>query len=353
MTNLQRSLVIPVGILLTLSLLTLSSISRDFFLLQAVWIVLGIGVFLIFKFFDWRPFINYSWIIYGIYGLSIALLIVTYLVAPVTRGNRAWLDLGPLRFQPAEFAKVALVLLLASFFSISHISIARLRTIFFSGVLTLIPMGLVMLEPDLGSGMVFGLLWFSFLLISGLPIRHIAVFLLLAIILGAFSWQYLLLPYQKERIIGLFNPEYDPLGINWNVTQAKIAIGSAGLLGRGYSQGTQVQLGFLPESQSDFIFAAFIEEWGLLGGFIFLLIFTYLIFIILKIGVRSNNNFERFIVLGAATIFCVHFIINIGSTTGLLPVVGVPLSFMSYGGSHIISSFLLLGMVYSIAGRVS
>lgn len=353
MTSLQRSLLITAALLLTLSLLTLSSISEEFFIYQLVWIIVGISLVLILHFFDWRPFVNNSWIIYGIYWASIVLLIITYFTAPVIRGIRAWLVLGPLQFQTAELAKVALVLFLASFFALRHMSIASARTIFFSGVLALIPIGFVILQPDLGSALVLGALWFSFLLMSGLPLRYIGFFLLLAVILGAVGWYSVLEPYHKERIVGLFNPESDPLGVNWSVTQAKIAIGSAGFFGKGYGQGTQVQLGFLPEAHSDFIFAAFTEEWGLLGGIVFLLLFVYFIFMILKIGMRSNTNFERFIALGTATIFTLHFLINIGSTLGLLPVIGIPISFMSYGGSHLISGFFLLGMVYSIAGRLS
>lgn len=351
MNSLQRSLIIPVGILLGISLLILSSISRDFFLQQLAWIVVGAGVFLALKYFDWRPFIDYGWTIYSIYSASVFLLALTYLLAPITRGHRAWFVLGPFRFQPSEFAKVALVLLLAHFFAKKHMSIARVRTIFISGALTLIPMGLVIFQPDLGSGIIFGLLWLSFLLLSGLPMRYLIVFLILLSCLSIFSWYNLLLPYQKDRIIGLINPDRDLLGVNWNVNQAKIAIGSAGFWGKGYGQGTQAQLGFLPEAHSDFIFSALIEEWGLASGIVYFLIFTYFIFIILKIGVQSSNNFERFVALGGATIFCVHFVINIGSATGILPVVGIPLSFVSYGGSNLISSFFLLGMIYSIAGR--
>ena len=353
MTSLQRSLLVPIGLLLALGLLVLSSISRDFFMLQLIWIVLGVGILFFFHRFDWRSLVNYDWFIYGVYGAAVVLLVATYFAAPVIRGNRAWLVLGPVQFQTAELAKVALVLLLASFFAMHHVRIARLSTIFTSGTLTLIPMGLILLQPDLGSAMVLGALWFGFLLMSGLPVRYLAVFLLVAIAVGVLSWYNFLQPYHKERIIGLFNPEVDPLGVNWSITQSKIAIGSAGLWGKGYGQGTQIQLGFLPEPHSDFIFAALIEEWGLAGGTALLLIFVYLIFIILKIGVRADTNLERFIALGAATVFSIHFFINIGSTIGVLPVVGLPLSFVSYGGSHMVASFMLSGMLYSIAGRIT
>ncbi len=353
MNSLQRSLLIPVCLIIGLSIIALSSISKDYLFLQITWIALGTCVFLFVAYFDWRPFVNQGLGIYIIYFSSIALLFLTYLIAPVIRGQRAWLIIGPLRFQPSEFAKVTLVLLLAYFFASSHTSIARFRTIFISGILTLIPMLLVVLEPDLGSGIVFGILWFSFLLMSGLPSRYVIFFIVSAFVFSIFSWYFLLQTYQKDRIAVFLNPERDPLGVNWNVNQAKFAIGSAGFWGKGYGQGTQVQLGFLPEAHSDFIFPALIEEWGLISGFIFLLIFTYFIFITLKIGVQSSTNFERFVVLGSATIFCVHFVINIGSATGLFPVVGLPLSFMSYGGSNLVSSFFLLGLLYSIAGRIS
>lgn len=353
MNNLQRSLIISVCLIISLSIIALSSISTNYLYLQLVWILLGAVVCTVVIFFDWRPFISHGWGVYIFYYGSIGLLCLTYLIAPVIRGQRAWIIIGPFRFQPSEFAKVALVLLLAYFFASSHTSIARFRTILVSGILTLIPMMLVIIEPDLGSGIVFGIIWFSFLLMSGLPSKYVVIFMSLAVAIGIFGWFFLLQTYQKERIIVFLNPDRDPLGVNWNVNQAKFAIGSAGLWGKGYGQGTQVQLGFLPEAHSDFIFPALIEEWGLIAGLIFLLIFTYFIFTILKIGVQSNTNFERFVVLGAATIFCVHFAINIGSATGLFPVVGLPLSFMSYGGSNIISSFFLLGLLYGIAGRVS
>ncbi|MBI2035769.1 MAG: rod shape-determining protein RodA [Candidatus Liptonbacteria bacterium] len=353
MTSLQRSLLIPALLLLFLSLVTLSSVPGNFFMGQVAWIILGIGVIVFFHYFDTRPYAAYPWFVYGIYCISVALLIATYFFAPTIRGSRAWLVLGPLQFQTSEFAKAGLIIILAYFFSKYHAKIASVRTILLSAVLMIIPAGLVILEPDLGSAIILASIWLGFLLISGLKIKHLALFILIAAFFGFLAWNNFLADYQKNRIMGLFNPELDPLGVNFSVIQSKIAIGSAGFFGKGYGQGTQVQLGFLPESYSDFIFAAFIEEWGLAAALVFMLIFVYLILIILKIGLRTEDNFSKFVSLGTATVFGLHFAINIGSTIGLLPVIGVPLTFFSYGGSNLITSFFLLGLAYGIAGRIS
>ena len=162
------------------------------------------------------------------------------------------------------------------------------------------------------------------------------------------GWQYVLEGYQKERITGLFFPERDQLGINYNVTQSKIAIGSAGIFGKGYGRGTQVQLGFLPEASTDFVLAALIEEWGLVGGFFIIGAFLALIFQILKIGQFARTNFEKFICLGTAIMLIIHIIINSGSVTGLMPVIGVPFPLLSYGGSHLLTVFFLLAIIHSI-----
>ncbi len=166
-------------------------------------------------------------------------------------------------------------------------------------------------------------------------------------------WQVILKDYQKAMISGFFFPGRDPLGVNYNVIQAKIAIGSAGLFGKGFSQGTQVQLGFLPEAQTDFIFAALIEEWGLLIGIIFVIIFVFLILKIIKIGLEADNNFNRFICLGAAILFNVQFIFNVGSNLGLTPVIGMTFPFLSYGGSSLLTNLILVGIIQSIFIRRS
>lgn len=247
--------------------------------------------------------------------------------------------------------KLALIVLLSSFFARRHVAIAEPRTIAISFVYLLIPILLVLLQPDLGTALVLFGIWFGYLLVSELPLRHIAVAILIFALLGILAWNFGLASYQKERITGLFSPETDPLGVNYSVLQSKIAIGSGGVFGKGFGQGTQVQLGFLPAAHTDFIFSAFVEEWGLIGGFLIIAAFLYLIYRILQLGLRSHNNFARFISLGTAIMLFIHFSVNLGSALGLLPVIGISLPLVSYGGSNLLTVAALIGIIAGVHER--
>ena len=326
-------------------LLSLASTAHKLFWLQLLWGAIGFGLIIFLGNFDWRPFINYKWFVGGIYAVSILLLLVTYLVAPSVRGTRAWLPIGPLQFQTSELAKFSLILILSVFFAKRHIGIAYFKNIALSFLYFLVPAGLIILQPDMGTAIVLFGIWFGYLLVSGMRWKHIFFAMIFLIIILVFMWFNVLKDYQKERIIGLFNPEHDPLGINYSVIQAKIAVGSGGLWGKGFGQGTQSQLGFLPEAQTDFIFAAFIEEWGIFGGGAILLAFALMLFQIMRIGIQADNNFSKLLCLGTSIMFLLHFIFNVGSNLGLVPVVGVPFPFLSYGGSNLLVSALLIGMM--------
>ena len=193
--------------------------------------------------------------------------------------------------------------------------------------------------------------WIGFLLVSGIRWRHLVVGLGLFLLFTALSWNFLLKDYQKERIIGFLEPAYDPLGINYSVIQSKIAIGSGGLLGKGFRQGTQTQLGFLTEPTTDFIFAALIEEWGLVGGFLALALFLLIVFRIVKIGLGAENNFSKLLSLGTVILFLLEFSLNVGSNIGFSPVVGVTFPFLSYGGSSLLTKAMLIGIIQSIEAR--
>ncbi len=341
-------LFLPAGVLTAAGLIELSSISLHFFWLQLIWLFLGIGLVVFFIFVDWRFILNYRWIIGGLYILAVLLLIFVYLKGPVIRNIRSWITLGPFNFQPVELAKIALILLFANYFSRRHLSIARWKIIFTSFFLFAIPAVLVVIEPDLGAALILFGIWFGFLLLSGLPPRRVLAALAVFIIVGIFAWSYVLKDYHRERIVGFFYPESGSLGINYSAAQSKIAIGSAGFWGKGYGQGSQTQLGFLTEPSSDFILAAFIEEWGLAGGLVIIAFFLMLIYQILKIGASAEKNFERFICLGTAVVFGLQFILNSGSEVGLLPVVGLTFPFLSYGGSSLLSGAFLLSIVNAI-----
>lgn len=345
------SLLAPTGFLIIAGLITLSSISPHLFSLQLIWVALGSLLVGIFLFIDWRTILNYRWLIAGFYIFVIGLLVFVYLGGPVIRGARSWLVLGPINFQPVELLKVSLIFLYAQYFSRRHLSIARWKNILTSFLYFALPSILVALQPDLGSVLVLFGIWFGFLLVSGLPIKRISVALAIFSVLGFFMWQSVLKDYQKERIIGVFYPEKNVLSINYSLLQSKIAIGSAGFFGKGYGQGTETQLGFLTEPATDFIFSALTEEWGWLAGILVIMAFLAIIYRILRVGLIARRNFEKFICLGTAMVFGFQFFLNLGSAIGFTPVVGVTFPFLSYGGSNLLTSFLLLAIVNAIAKR--
>lgn len=342
------ALFLPVGIIIVASLIMLSAISFHFFVLQIIWVVLGIGIVTLFFFIDGRSLFNFRWLVWGFYGVSLFLMGLAYVAAPIIRNTRSWLVLGPVSLQPVELMKVALILLYANFFSRRHLAIARWRNIFISFILFAVPAAIAVKLPDLGSAVIFFSIWFGFLILLGLPLKRTLIALLVFALAAGFVWIYVLKDYHRARIIGYLYPQQNALGINYSVTQSKIAIGSAGLFGKGYGQGMQTQLGFLSEPSEDFIFAALIEEWGVVGGLVVVGAFMFMIFQILRIGALADENFEKCVCLGAAMMFGVQFLLNTGSATGLTPVVGVTFPFLSYGGSSMIANFFVLAVVNSI-----
>ena len=338
-------------ILILSGLLVLASSNQEMFFRQLIWLVGALALMLGLPFLNLRAIFSYKWVIYGIYFSLLALLVITYFVAPTIHGARSWIILGPFQIQASEFMKAALIILMSSFFATRHVAIARIGIIIRSFIYLLVPTIIILLQPDLGTSLVLLGIWFGYLLISGMPMKFIAAGLVMVLILGALSWGFLLADYQKARIAALFQPSSDPLGINYSVAQSKIAIGSAGLFGKGFGGGTQVQLGFLPAAQTDFIFAAFVEEWGLIGGAVLITAFVLLVYRILRIGIRSENNFPRLIALGTVTMLIIHFVINMGSTLGLLPVIGIGLPLVSYGGSSLLTIAALIGIIQGVAEK--
>lgn len=345
------SIFLPLGILLASSLVVLSSISTTLFFTQLVWIGLGAILVALFLFIDWRSIFNYRWLLTALYVVVILLLIYVLVAGPTIRNIKGWIQVGSFTFQPTELAKVALIFLYAQYFSRRHLSVGRWRTIFGSFAIFLVPALLAILEPDLGATLILFGVWFGFLLVSGLPPRRIVVAVAAFAVMAVFLWFFGLQNYQRARITGFLYPERDTLGINYSTNQAKIAIGSAGLLGKGYGQGSQTQLGFLSEPSEDFILAAFIEEWGLVGGAVVIGAFLALLIGIVRVGAFADKNFEKFLCIGTVIILTLQFLFNAGSTTGLLPVVGVTFPFFSYGGSSLLVNFLLLSIINAIRVR--
>lgn len=337
------------------SLVVLSSINKDFFWLQLIWAAAFFVIVFAVSALNWRTLINYRWLVIAMYILTILLLIVALFSRPI-RGTHGWITIGSgttgFQFQPAELMKVVLIILYAQYFSRRHVSIGNIRTILASFLYFLIPALIILKQPDLGSASILFGIWFGFLLVSGLPLKKIIVSILIFTLVGALAWQFFLKPYQKNRIIGFIFPQFDPLGINYNVTQSKVAIGSGGIWGKGYGQGTQIHFGFLPEAHTDFIFAALVEEWGAVGGIFVILTLGYLLFRIMKIGIMSEENFDRFMCLGTTLMILIQAFLNLGFNLGILPVVGIPLPFLSYGGSHLLTTAVLMGIIQNIAIRL-
>lgn len=337
-----------VAALAGMSILTLASVAPRLVIAQAGWFAVGILIIVAGARFDWVRLGNERWFRVGLYLFALALLVLTYFQSGTIRGTKSWLVVGSFQFQPAELAKLALIIFLAGFFSRRHVEAWWGKNILRSVVALAFPMGLVLFHPDLGSALILASLWASFLLMSGPHAKRLLAGVAVVAILAAGMWTFALKPYQKERVVGFMASDHDPLGINYNVTQSKIAIGSGGWLGKGFGAGTQTQLKFLPEAQSDFLLAAFVEEWGFVGALVLLLAFLFLISRLARVGLRARDNYSRFIVLGSGVFFLVHFFINAGSAVGLIPVAGITFPFVSYGGSNILTGSVLLSIIQHI-----
>lgn len=264
-------------------------------------------------------------------------------------GARAWFSLGPISFQPADLAKLALIALLAKYLSRRHVEIADWRHIVISGAYTLLLTLLILLEPDLGNAIIFGTLWLGMMLVSGIEKRQLAVIAVIGLLAAATLWFGGLEPYQRTRILSFVNPAGDIHGAGYNAYQARIAVGSGQLVGKGIGYGTQSKLRFLPEYQTDFIFAAFAEEWGFVGIMLLFALYGLLFMRLLQIATASATNFDAFFTLGVLLLLVAHVIIHAGINLGLLPVTGTTIPFMSSGGSHLVLEFGALGIVTSLA----
>lgn len=312
---------------------------------QALSFFLGLCFFVFFSIIDYRIFKNYAIALYV--GMLILLILVLFLGVDV-RGARSWFDLGFYRMQPSELGKFAMIILLAKYFADHARDSKRLRSILLSALYVGLPVGLILLEPDLGTALVFMGVWIGMLLASGVRARHFAMMVLAGIIVAALAWTFVLADYQKERLMVFINPEVDPLDQGYNVTQSQIAVGSGGLLGKGLGEGSQSQLKFLPEQQTDFIFAATAEELGFAGSLFLLTLFGILLMRIIWIAKISRDDFAMFIAIGIFSMLLVQILVNVGMNIGIMPVTGIPLPLVSYGGSSILVTLALLGLVESI-----
>jgi rod shape determining protein RodA len=338
--------VIPI---LFFGLITMNSFDEYnfFFNRQLVWIVFSFSIFLIFSLIDFK-FLRRTSVAMTIYLLAVFSLLTLFFVGSIFSGAQSWLDFGLFSVQPADFAKLALIITLAKYFSRRHVEIKNYRHLIVSGIYAFILFLLIMLQPDFGSALIIFFIWLGMVWVSGLSKKHLALVFLTGLTAFLSLWLFVLADYQKARIMNFVNPLEDIQGAGYNANQSMITVGSGQLLGKGVGYGTQSRLNFLPEYQTDFIFASFAEEWGFVGVIILFMCYGVLFLRIIQISIKGATNFETLFAIGIAIMFMSHFMVHVGMNIGLMPITGLTLPFMSYGGTNMLTSFVALGILVSM-----
>jgi rod shape determining protein RodA len=337
-------------------LVTMKSFTGEtsFFDRQLIWIGISFVFLLSFSFLDFR-FLKRTDFLVAIFAIFSGLLLLLFFLGHTAGGAQSWFSLGGFSFQPSDIIKLVVILMLAKYFSRRHIEIGNFKHIFISGLYAFIPFVLVFLQPDFGSAIIIFFIWFGMTLVSGISKRHLLLVVGVMAVAFVILWSFVFQTYQKDRVINFIQPLSNIHGSGYNVYQSTIAIGSGKIFGKGVGFGTQSRLNFLPAYQTDFIFAAFSEEWGFVGVVILFVLLGLIIWRILHIALLGTTNFEILYGIGLAIYFMTHFIINIGMNLGIMPVTGITLPFMSYGGSHLLTEFIGLGILMGMNryGRVA
>ncbi len=315
---------------------------------QLIWLGVGITVYGVCAVMDMR-FIRRTPVIITGYITAFVLLAILLVVGHTTMGAKSWFNFGLFAFQPADLAKLVMIALLAKYFSRRHMEMGQLTHVFISGLYTAAIVLLVLVQPDLGTAVILLTVWFGMILVSGIPLRHLAVVCMIGVIAAAGLWFFGLKEHQRARIMTFINPAADIRGTGYNAYQATVASGSGQLWGKGIGYGTQSKLRFLPEYQTDFIFAAYAEEWGFAGVVLLLALYGFLLFQLLSIARRSATNFDALFTIGVLVLFLAHIGFHAGINLGILPVTGTTIPFMSSGGSHVVMEFAALGIIASLA----
>lgn len=323
--------------------------THNLFIRQLMWLSVGFTVMFCTLLVDYQGLrVASNWI----YLAALVLLAAVLVVGREVNGSRRWLELAGFQFQPSEFMKAAIVIQLASYFSSQEIQAYPLfRKLVPPILMMFVPILLILAEPDLGTAISVGAISVTVIFFMGVRWRYIVTMLL---IIGPSLWpiwEHVLKPYQKRRILILLRPDLDPLGAGYHIRQSKIAIGSGMLWGKGFLKGTQNKLHFLPEKHTDFIFSVWAEEWGFVGCFVLLILFATLVVLALRVARRSKDRYGTLLVVGMSALVLWQALINIGMVIGLLPVVGITLPFVSYGGSSLISLCFAIGLIENVSMR--
>ena len=354
--NINVNILIVIFLLLGIGVLNLYSASayrvetglalRPFFFKQLIWGGIGIVVFSLMLFGDYRKLKQVGWFIYAFAVLSLGVVFIT---GKVVYGARRWIHLGFFNFQPSELAKISIIILIAHILSEEN-NVLGWKTLAKIGLILVLPVALIIKQPDLGTALLIIMTVLGMLCFKGIKGQIVKCLLICAPLVLSLFW-FNLHPYQKNRILTFLNPARDPLGAGYHIIQSEIAIGSGGMWGKGFLRGSQSQLRFLPEKHTDFAFAVFAEEWGFVGSMCLLFLFCWFLYLILQVALEAKDSFGRYLVIGIFCYFGLQIVINIGMVLGLMPVVGIPLPFISYGGTSLVVNFILLGLVVNVSMR--
>ncbi len=349
LSSIDGGLVMAALLLATVGLATVHSASSemvtDYLPRQLVWVGVGVGLLLLAMAIDYHVLLDFSVVLYVLGLVSLAAV----LFVGVKRGGaRCWFAIGPWEVQPSEFAKLATALLLARFLAGLNRRVLDFKQIVAAVALVGLPMLLIVVEPDMGGAAMFVPLIVGMLLIAGVRVRLLLIAAVLVVVFGAGLWSFGMKAYQRQRVMTFLQPDTDPLGAGYQVRQSKIAVGSGELLGKGYMQGTQSQLRFLPARHTDFILSVLAEEWGFLG--VATVIGLYILYIVsaARVAMRARDRAGILLVVGLLSVFCFHVLYNSSMVVGFLPITGIPLPFLSYGGSFTLFNFLATGMILGV-----
>ncbi len=346
MSRFSWALFAPMCIVLALSIVVLYSAGhgswQPFALSQLIKILVGLVVFFVVAFSNIKTWIKSAYLIYII---ALFMIIMVTFVGHTGMGAQRWLNLGFIHIQPSEFIKIALVMALARYFAwMNSTELTQIKHYIMPIVLLLVPFGLVVAQPDLGTAISMALITIGIFYIVGAPKKWFIIAFILGILAAPAVWFGGLHDYQRNRLITFINPEYDARGVGYQINQAKIAFGSGGILGQGYMHGSQSQQSFLPEKQTDFIYTMLGEEFGFVGAFFLVLIYSWIIILLFWCAKTCRNRFGQLMCFGFMLNFFIYYFINISMVLGLIPTVGVPLPLMSFGGSSLLSLMFGFGL---------
>jgi rod shape determining protein RodA len=346
-------ILILIGVISTINLYSATFPIRDtggseIFYKHIYWFLIGLASLLIMTTFDYHVLERMA---YPIYYFSLALLVIVLIIGKIYSGSQRWLSIGGITFQPSEFFKITLVIVLARYFA-SHgeYSEYRLRDLWRPLLLIIIPFLLIVKQPDLGTALILVVISVSIILFMKVNWKSLLILIMISLLSAPFIW-FNLEEYQQKRVLSFMNPGSDPLGSGYHIIQSKITVGSGLLWGKGFLKGTQTRLHFLPEQHSDFAFSVMAEEWGFVGSVFLLILYLFLILWGINIAKNSRDMFGTILAVGIVAIVFWQLVINVSMTIGLMPVVGIPLVFFSSGGSSIISTMSGMGLLMNISMR--